>query len=290
MQRLSALAAVCTAFLLTGSLGLTPATDAPSADPPTEVAIGAPSWASPSTATIRGGVQVVVGGAQCTSNFVFYDATDVYLGMAAHCATLGSSTQTTCTTPVRAPGTTVWVEGAQFPAQMSYNSWYTMQQEGEPWWTDACYYNDFALVKLDPRDHKLVYPGLLHFGGPTGLAKAWHHEAGDAVHSYGRSGLRPLDSPLDWKSGWIWASCWCGWTTTIYTESPGIPGDSGSPVLLGDGRAHGVVSTLQILPWTGANGVSVLDKDLDYMKAKAGSAPTLATAPLEFPLLVPDLS
>jgi hypothetical protein len=279
------------AFLVAGSLSL-PMPDAPDAS----ATVAGPTWASPSSASIRGGVQVYTASGQCTSNFVFYKANpaspsgyDIYLGMAAHCASLGGSSGTNgCTTPARGDGAWVGIEGALYAGRMDYNSWNTMKavREGDPY---ACAYNDFALVWIDPRDHGRIYPGMLHFGGPTGLAQNWHHQPGDAVHSYGRSSLRPIDSPADWKSGWIWASSYSGWQTTIYTATAGIPGDSGSGVMLGDGRAHGTVSTLILLPWTAANGITVLDSALDYMAAKKGWSPTLATAPLEFPLLVPDL-
>ena len=53
-------------------------------------AAAAPTWAPAATATIHPGVQLVTDGAQCTANFVFADATDVYLGQAAHCSGTGA--------------------------------------------------------------------------------------------------------------------------------------------------------------------------------------------------------
>ena len=57
-------------------------------------ASAAPSWAPASSATIHPGVQTFTAGAQCTANFVFYDASNVYLGQAAHCSGTGTSTDT----------------------------------------------------------------------------------------------------------------------------------------------------------------------------------------------------
>ena len=57
-------------------------------------ASAAPTWAPASSATIHPGVQTVTNGGQCTSNFVFYDATNVYLGQAAHCSGPGGQTDT----------------------------------------------------------------------------------------------------------------------------------------------------------------------------------------------------
>ena len=54
----------------------------------------APAWAPASSARIHPGVQTVTNGAQCTANFVFYDATSIYLGQAAHCSGTGGNTAT----------------------------------------------------------------------------------------------------------------------------------------------------------------------------------------------------
>ncbi len=54
----------------------------------------ASAWAPAATATIHPGVQVFTAGAQCTSNFVYQDGSNVYLGQAAHCSGTGSNTDT----------------------------------------------------------------------------------------------------------------------------------------------------------------------------------------------------
>jgi hypothetical protein len=55
----------------------------------------------------------------------------------------------------------------------------------------------------------------------------------------------------------------------FYTVTPGIPGDSGSGFLNSSGQAIGVLSTLQILPTAGSNGVGDLAKELSYMRANS---------------------
>jgi hypothetical protein len=61
----------------------------------TASASDAPTWAPAATAAVHPGVQTDTDGAQCTSNFVFYDASSaIYLGQAAHCAGTGSSADT----------------------------------------------------------------------------------------------------------------------------------------------------------------------------------------------------
>src|SRR6266508_3346618 len=73
----------------------------------------ASAWAPASSATIHPGVQVFTAGAQCTSNFVFQDASNVYLGQAAHCSGTGGNTETNgCTSGSLPIGTPVEVTGA----------------------------------------------------------------------------------------------------------------------------------------------------------------------------------
>ena len=48
-------------------------------------------------------------------------------------------------------GTPVEVDGASRPGTLVYNSWISMQANGETN-ADACAYNDFALVRIDPAD------------------------------------------------------------------------------------------------------------------------------------------
>ncbi len=55
-----------------------------------------------------------------------------------------------------------------------------------------------------------------------------------------------------------------GWTHTVYTVSPGIPGDSGSGFMDANGGALGVLSTVAIAPLAGSNGVGDLAKEVAY--------------------------
>src|ERR687896_1634516 len=101
-----------------------------------------PAWAPADSATIKPGNQTFTEGAQCTSNFVFFDASDnVYLGQAAHCSGTGGATETDgCDSGSLPIGSAVEVEGAGQPATMVYNSWLAMQANGETD-PDACAYN-----------------------------------------------------------------------------------------------------------------------------------------------------
>ncbi len=227
----------------------------------------APQWASPGTATIHPGVQTHTDGAQCTANFVFFDASDVYLGQAAHCSGTGGATDTDgCTVGSHPLGTPVRVGGATRPARMVYNSWLAMQAVGEDD-PDICQYNDFALLRLDAADASRVNPSVPHWGGPVGLnttgTRLFQH-----VYSYGNSKLRLGLTLLSPKKGISMGDDGGGWTHLANTVTPGVPGDSGSAFLDSRGRALGVLCTLGAsVPGGVYNGVSDLARALDYMRA-----------------------
>jgi trypsin-like peptidase len=227
---------------------------------------GASAWAPAGQATIHPGVMTFTDGAQCTSNFVYTQGTDVYLGQAAHCSGTGGATETNgCDSGSLPVGTPVEIDGASRPGTMVYNSWLTMQAKGESN-PDACEYNDLALVRVDPADVGSVNPSVPGFGGPTGIGEA---ADGSTVYSYGNSSLRGGVTKLSPKQGTVVATEGNGWSRTVYTVSPGVPGDSGSGFMNSSGQAFGVLSTLQILPTAGSNGVGDLSNELDYMRANS---------------------
>src|SRR3954453_8496094 len=228
----------------------------------------APSWAPAATAPVHPGVQTDTKGAQCTANFIYFDSTSVYIGQAAHCSGTGGNTETDgCTSGTLPVGTQVTVQGASKPGTMVYNSWITMQALGEKD-ANTCAFNDLALVRLDPADAGKVNPSVPRWGGPNGLAGGT--ASLEQVYSSGNSSLRPVP-PLSPKTGVSLGSDSDGWQQTVYTLTPGIPGDSGSGFLNSSGQAFGVLSTVQILPLAGANGVGTLAKELDYLHAHASS-------------------
>jgi hypothetical protein len=240
------------------------------------VAFGAPTWAPASTATVHPGVQTYTDGGQCTANFVFYDsAGNEYIGQAAHCSGTDGNTATDgCTSGSLPTGTPVEVGGASKLGTMVYNSWLTMQQLGETN-PDTCAYNDLALVRLNPADYGKVNPSVPFWGGPTGVGTA---AAGQNVYSYGNSELRGGVTALSPKQGKVIGTGGNGWSYDVYTATPGIPGDSGSAFLNATGQALGVVSTVQIAPLAGSNGVGDVGRELAYAQAHGGiGGLTLAT-------------
>jgi hypothetical protein len=245
-----------------------------------------PTWAPAGSAKIRPGNQTYTDGAQCTSNFVFYDAADnVYLGQAAHCSGTGGATETNgCDSGSLPLGTQVEIEDATRPGTLVYNSWIAMQQAGETN-AAACEHNDFALVKVDPADAPAVNPTIPFWGGPTGTTASVPN--GEKVLSYGNSSLRLGIRQLSPKEGLKIGTQGGGWSHQVYTVTPGVPGDSGSAFIDRGGRAFGVLSTLQIAPTAGSNGVSDLSRAVAYMESHGGPDTTLAlgTEPFAGPLL-----
>jgi hypothetical protein len=230
----------------------------------------AQTWAPAASAAVHPGVQTFTNGAQCTANFIYTDSSGaVYVGQAAHCSSTGSNTDTDgCLATSLPNGTAVEVTGASQPGTLVYNSWTAMHQAGE---TDAdtCAYNDIGIVKLDPSDYGKVNPSVPTLGGPTALATAGT-ATGDTVFSYGNSELRAGVTVLSPKRGISLGDDGNGWTHLVYTVSPGIPGDSGSGFMDDSGNALGVLSTLQVAPVAGSNGVSDLPKMLAYMRSHGG--------------------
>ena len=229
--------------------------------PPPASAMG---WAPAGEATVHPGVQTFTAGAQCTSNFVFQESSTVYLGQAAHCAGTGGATETDgCTSGSLPLGTPVEVMGASRAGTLAYSSWLTMQAKGETD-PDACAFNDFALIRIDAADVGAVNPSVPGFGGPTGVGSVGG--LGSTVYSYGNSSLRAGVTQLSPKQGILVQTQGNGWSHDVLTVTPGVPGDSGSGFVNDSGGAIGVLSTLQIAPLTGSNGVGDLAKELSYLR------------------------
>lgn len=232
------------------------------------------TWAPAATATVHPGVQTYTQGAQCTANFVFTDGASTYLGQAAHCSGTGAATETDgCLAKSLPEGTLVEVDGASRPGVMVYNSWVRMQATPAKEDADTCAYNDFALIRLDPADVALTNPSMPRFGGPVGV-RGTELGFGDPVASYGNSSLRLGLQPLSPKHGRSLGDDAGGWNHTVYTVTPGIPGDSGSGFLDSSGRAFGVLSTVALAPLALSNGVGDLAREIAY--AQANGVPGLS--------------
>ena len=113
-----------------------------------------------------------------------------------------------------------------------------------------------------------VLPSVPHWGGPVGLGSPTGQ--GDKVYSYGNSSLRAGITLLSPKTGIQVQNDANGWNHTVYTVTPGIPGDSGSGFLDANGNAFGVLSTVAIAPLALSNGVGDLSRELAYLHTHTG--------------------
>jgi hypothetical protein len=255
------------------------------------VCVAAPAaagaWAPEGSATVHPGVMTFTnassflnGASQCTANFVFTDAAgNVYLGQAAHCSSTGEGTETNgCSTKSLPIGTPIYtgdlvnggVQEGTLVGTLAYNSWLTMQSKGEKD-ANTCAFNDLALIKVAANEVANVNPTVPFWGGPNGLAPG-AASLGGQVFTYGNSILRGGVSVLSPKTGVSLGDReeTGGWSEGVYTVSPGIPGDSGSGYMDSSGNALGVLSTVELAPLAGSNGVGTLAKELAYANAATG--------------------
>jgi hypothetical protein len=223
-------------------------------------------WAPAAMATIHPGVVTLTKDAECTANFIYTARGHTYLGQAAHCSGTGQATDTNgCTSKSLPLGTPVKILGSDVTGTLVYNSWLLMQKLGEKN-ENACAYNDLALIEIPKSAVSKVNPSIPVFGGPTGL-NTTGTQPGDPVVSYGNSPLRQGIALLSPKTGASLGDTGDGWSHTVYTLTPGVPGDSGSAFLDGSGRALGDLSTLSLAPTPLSNQVSDLAHELAYARA-----------------------
>src|SRR4051794_5182008 len=232
------------------------------------LAPAAMAWAPAGTAAIHPGVQVFTDGAQCTANFVYTDGVNTYLGQAAHCSGTGGNTETNgCDSGSLPEGTPVEIDGSDgktYSGTMVYNSWIRMQAAHEKD-AETCQYNDLALIQLNTAEVAVTNPSVPGWGGPTGTGS--EGDTGSDTYSYGNSELRGGVTFLSPKQGKVVDRSPGGWSTDVYTVTPGIPGDSGSGFLNASGQAAGVLSTVAIAPLAGSNGVGDLPRELAWAGA-----------------------
>jgi len=240
---------------------------------PVTASAATPVWAPANSAAIRPGAATLTDHVICTANFVFHDsAGDVYLGQAAHCSSNNDAGSLDgCVNDSLPLGTPVRIAGASRPGTLAYNSWIAMDQRQESD-SNQCFYNDFALVKLDPADYGLVNPSLRFTGGPTALVQNVVDDS--RVFGFGSNiadaGIQPHA-----KSGRSLRQGGGGLAHVVQLGPPGISGDSGSGLVDEQGRAFGVLSTYS--PRRQLNGAGNLSRMLDYMRGSGFTDVTLAT-------------
>lgn len=165
---------------------------------------------------IRPGQLIIVGGAMCSSNFVFRSGANYAIGTAGHCGKVGDPVSM-----VFAPR--VIANIGKIIKSVSADG---LKGIG----------NDFALISINPALNGQVSPSMAHWGGPNGIYKdpgapliVKHSGHGLVV---GTGGTPRLGAGLTYTS-----SRW----TFIGVISPG---DSGSGAISGKGGAVGNITHL----------------------------------------------
>jgi len=202
---------------------------------------------------------------------VFRSGRTVYIGQAAHCSGTGDSSDTDgCTSKSLPLGTRVKVGGVT-TGTMVYNSWLTMQshRERDP---NRCAYNDLALIRLPAAAaRRSIHP--FRSGWPDGpWGRTYERREGVQLRQFGATWNVSTLSP---KRGVNVGDDGNGWSHTVYTATPGVPGDSGSGFLNASGKAIGVLSTITLAPAAASNGVGDLAHELAYMRSHTNLRATL---------------
>lgn len=171
---------------------------------------------------VRPGALVDVEGAGCTLNFLFKGDDDArYIGTAGHCA-LGTSQLS------QDNGERVYPQGRGPVARDGQGN-----RIGEVAYAIEQQPKDFALIRLD--DGVVASPQVCQFGGPVGINDDL--SGGPAV-------LNEFGNPLGLGIGLTGKSLLAldqSDPDEIFALGVAAPGDSGAPVLDGEGRATGVL-------------------------------------------------
>ena len=229
---------------------------------------------SPGPSSIGPGVVTETAGAGlCTAGFVLTAGDRTYLAQAAHCGGTGGETETDgCTSATVPLGTPVTVRGTDrtVTGALAWSSWNTMQARGETD-PDTCAYNDLALVELPAGSGPAVGAAVPFFGGPAAVREA-PLPNGTPVFGLanrpGPDGVRAVGA----RAGTIADDVGGGWGHAVYTMDPGVAGESGSPLLDGEGRAVGVLSSLSSTADRPTIEYTDLDRALDYAARTDGPA------------------
>ena len=188
----------------------------------------------------------IIAPAGCTTNFVFGNSSNYFIGTAGHCTSVGDEV-----TLVAAPGVLM-------------NIGTTVKS------VDKGVGNDFALIDVKPAMEQYVNPSMAYFGGPTA---AGNPRPGDVVEHSGhglvigtggtpRSGVVVYRGNGDGGDAFAWVGA-------------ASPGDSGSAVRLANGQAAGDLTHLVVGgPYVPGN---VAGTSISRMISVAGRP--LATAP-----------
>ena len=217
---------------------------------------------------VRPGAIVNSDSGQCTFNYAFSGSDGrTYIGTAGHCI-LGDS-------PIGGDaGESSWAPGSG-PVARDAND----QRIGEFAYAILQDPKDFSLIRVDAGVS--VNPQMCHFGGPTGINSDRPASTVTLQHfgnGVGVGDVLPARSAV---------ALGMPDPDHVYAEGAVVPGDSGSAINSGDGRAVGVIVTTGLLLGSigtsgvdaGTMGVTRLAPQVARATQVTGTSYTLQTAP-----------
>lgn len=186
----------------------------------------------------------------CTFNFVFREGSTLYIGTAGHCVGTG---QRVATAGVGTFGTVV----------------FSVSQGSA---------NDFALIRIDSAKHVQVDPTMCTWGGPTGTSDPPGVLDQEVLLQYGWGIATPFVPQTRSRIHDEFLST----SNVLRWNGVGSGGDSGSPLIFGDGRAAGI-HTAGLTPVAGAvwEQGPTISRILE-ITADAGYDLELQTAPMRW--------
>lgn len=180
----------------------------------------APGASAAAPAPIQPGMQIIIGSAGCTANFVYngigVNAGRTFIGTAAHCANkVGDDVRDSAR---HVFGDVAYIGNAEETAE------------------------DFAFIEVRPEDVRRVSAAVKGHAAPTGYTKASDVDLGDTAQFSGFGmGFDLTATTRESRTGVV-----TGIDSAIYSVvGPIIYGDSGGPVVhIPTGKALGIVSRL----------------------------------------------
>lgn len=221
---------------------------------------------------VRPGAVVRSDTGQCTFNFLF-DASDGrrYIGTAGHCILQQDDAGGDV-------GERTWPAGTGPAARTAAGN-----RIGEFAYAILDDPKDFALIRLDPGVS--ADAGMCHFGGPTGVNDDRPDATSPVALNYFGEGVG-VGSVVPARSA---VALGMPDPDHVYAQGAAVPGDSGSAVISGDGRAVGVLVTVGVHtdgagapePEAGTVGITRLTPQLRRGERVLGVVLVLREAPLQ---------
>lgn len=176
---------------------------------------------------VRPGAIVNSDKGQCTFNFVFTGSDgETYIGTAGHCILGDSAIEGDV-------GEMAWIPGEGPEARDAGGA-----RIGEFVYAILQDPKDFALILVDPG--VTADPQMCHFGGPTGVNSDM--PSGAVILHYHGNGVG-VGRVVPARTG---LALGMPHPDHVFAQGLAVPGDSGSGIIGGDGRAVGVIVTVGI--------------------------------------------